>query len=155
MLKGIGFADGGYTGNGGKHEPAGIVHRGEYVFDKAATARLGAGNLEALRRGKSLPGFASGGAVGIPTTLKAPPSMAGAAGGGMAQTNNVTVAPVYNITTNGGDKDNAGLKDTLAQSNVDLERMVKALLVEDARKMGPVASAYQGRFGLNPARGIG
>ncbi|ABR31296.1 tail tape measure protein [Thermosipho melanesiensis] len=26
-----GYAEGGYTGNGGKHEPAGIVHKGEYV----------------------------------------------------------------------------------------------------------------------------
>ncbi len=152
----IGLYDqGGYTGNGGKYDPAGIVHRGEYVFDKAATSRLGAGNLEALRRGKSLPGFASGGAVGIPATLKAPPSMAGAASGGMAQTNNVTVAPVYNITTSGGDKDNAGLKDALAQSNVYLERMVKAVLVEDVRKFGPVSRAYRQRFGLNPMKGVG
>ena len=27
-----GHADGGYTGAGGKYEPAGIVHKGEYVF---------------------------------------------------------------------------------------------------------------------------
>ncbi|MGE4372898.1 MAG: hypothetical protein AB7E29_08365 [Xanthobacter sp.] len=152
----IGLYDqGGYTGDGGKHDPAGIVHRGEYVFDKAATARLGAGNLEALRRGKSLPGFASGGAVGIPATLKAPPSMAGATSGGTAQTNNVTVSPTYNITTSGGDKDNAGLKEALAQSNIDIERMMKAILIEDIRKMGPITSANQQRFGLNPARGIG
>src|SRR5690606_38867773 len=29
-----GFASGGYTGRGGKYEPAGIVHRGEYVIPK-------------------------------------------------------------------------------------------------------------------------
>lgn len=28
------FADGGFTGRGGKYEPAGIVHRGEYVLPK-------------------------------------------------------------------------------------------------------------------------
>ncbi|MEC3779680.1 phage tail tape measure protein, partial [Escherichia coli] len=28
----IGFAGGGFTGTGGKYEPAGIVHRGEFVF---------------------------------------------------------------------------------------------------------------------------
>jgi len=28
------FAEGGYTGRGGKYEPAGIVHRGEYVIPK-------------------------------------------------------------------------------------------------------------------------
>jgi hypothetical protein len=31
IAKIAGFASGGYTGNGGKYEPAGIVHRGEYV----------------------------------------------------------------------------------------------------------------------------
>ncbi len=58
-----GFSEGGYTGNGGKHDPAGVVHRGEYVFDKAATSRIGVRNLEAIRRGV-LPGYASGGPVG-------------------------------------------------------------------------------------------
>jgi len=33
LLKGIGFAAGGYTGHGHKYEPAGIVHRGEVVFE--------------------------------------------------------------------------------------------------------------------------
>lgn len=32
-----GFAKGGYTGDGGKYDPAGVVHRGEFVFDKAYT----------------------------------------------------------------------------------------------------------------------
>jgi len=34
-----GFADGGYTGDGGKYQPAGTVHKGEFVFDKETTAR--------------------------------------------------------------------------------------------------------------------
>lgn len=44
-----GFAEGGYTGAGGKYEPAGIVHRGEYVMDAATTARLGVGMLDGMR----------------------------------------------------------------------------------------------------------
>ncbi|MCM6275103.1 phage tail length tape measure family protein, partial [Klebsiella pneumoniae] len=32
-VSGVGFASGGYTGPGGKYQPAGIVHKGEYVFD--------------------------------------------------------------------------------------------------------------------------
>jgi len=52
-----GFASGGYTGAGGKYEPAGVVHKGEYVFDAASTKRLGVGNLEALRRGYAEGGF--------------------------------------------------------------------------------------------------
>lgn len=34
-----GFADGGYTGDGGKYDPAGVVHKGEYVMTKEMTAR--------------------------------------------------------------------------------------------------------------------
>lgn len=34
QINGIEFAEGGYTGDGGKYEPAGIVHRGEYVVPK-------------------------------------------------------------------------------------------------------------------------
>jgi len=35
------FAEGGYTGHGGKYEPAGIVHKGEYVVNKAQTKAAG------------------------------------------------------------------------------------------------------------------
>ncbi|RUY31702.1 hypothetical protein EN978_07190 [Mesorhizobium sp. M7A.F.Ca.US.001.04.1.1] len=59
----FGFADGGYTGRGGKYEPAGIVHKGEYVMSKRATDRIGVGNLEALHSG-ALAGFDRGGYVG-------------------------------------------------------------------------------------------
>ncbi|EHH7906432.1 phage tail tape measure protein, partial [Escherichia coli] len=44
------FATGGFTGTGGKYEPAGIVHRGEFVFTKEATSRIGVGNLYRLMR---------------------------------------------------------------------------------------------------------
>lgn len=53
-ISGVGFATGGYTGPGGKYDPAGIVHKGEYVFDKASTNRIGVTQLEALRNGKPL-----------------------------------------------------------------------------------------------------
>jgi hypothetical protein len=43
-----GFAEGGYTGDGQKYEPAGVVHRGEYVFDKEATKKIGVKRLDAL-----------------------------------------------------------------------------------------------------------
>ncbi|EJH3946297.1 phage tail tape measure protein, partial [Escherichia coli] len=45
------FATGGFTGTGGKYEPAGIVHRGEFVFTKETTSRIGVGNLYRLMRG--------------------------------------------------------------------------------------------------------
>lgn len=59
----LGFADGGYTGGGGKYDPAGVVHKGEFVFTKEATQRLGVDNLYRLMdAGKR--GYASGGHVG-------------------------------------------------------------------------------------------
>ena len=47
------FASGGYTGNGGKYEPRGIVHGGEYVMTKEATSRIGLTALNALNYGKN------------------------------------------------------------------------------------------------------
>lgn len=67
IAKAIGFDTGGYTGDGARDQPAGIVHKGEYVFDKKSTARLGVKNLEALR------GYAGGGPVGSIAT----PSISG------------------------------------------------------------------------------
>lgn len=46
------YATGGYTGNGGKYQPMGIVHGGEYVMTKEATSRLGVTTLNALNYGK-------------------------------------------------------------------------------------------------------
>lgn len=55
------YAGGGYTGDGGKHEPKGVVHGGEYVVTKERTARLGVSRLENLER--ILPNYAVGGFV--------------------------------------------------------------------------------------------
>ncbi len=52
------FAEGGYTGSGGKYEPAGIVHKGEYVVPADVVKKVGVPNLERLR------GYANGGLVG-------------------------------------------------------------------------------------------
>lgn len=60
------FDKGGYTGDGDKYEPAGVVHRGEYVFDKDAVRAAGGPRaLDAARR--RLKGYANGGAVGAPS----------------------------------------------------------------------------------------
>lgn len=56
---GAGFAGGGFTGSGGKYEPKGVVHAGEFVFTKEATSRIGTKNLYRMMRG-----YASGGQVG-------------------------------------------------------------------------------------------
>lgn len=54
-----GYAHGGYTGQGGKYEPAGIVHKGEYVLTKEQTSRLGIDQIEAFANR----GYADGGIV--------------------------------------------------------------------------------------------
>lgn len=46
-----GFRSGGYTGGGDPNAVVGDVHGQEYVFDAAATKRIGVGNLEQMRSG--------------------------------------------------------------------------------------------------------
>jgi hypothetical protein len=68
----FGFAGGGYTGEGGTHEPAGVVHRGEWVMPKARVQEPGAKQfLNSFQRygmdflsTLPLPGYATGGFVG-------------------------------------------------------------------------------------------
>ena len=67
-----GYADGGYTGDGGRYEVAGYVHKGEYVVPQPIMddPRVvdAVGTIEAIRRQKSsnnpMPGYADGGPVG-------------------------------------------------------------------------------------------
>ena len=59
----LGFASGGYTGRGSKHEPAGVVHKGEYVLSAKATRTLGVANLNGLHA-SALKGYSGGGLVG-------------------------------------------------------------------------------------------
>lgn len=61
------FARGGYTGPGGKYEPAGVVHRGEYVIPSEAVQNLGVpffDNLVGAHKSLSAPRFAGGGFAG-------------------------------------------------------------------------------------------
>lgn len=59
------FDTGGYTGDGGKHEPAGVVHRGEVVIPQELVKRDW--SMLTSRYGH-LPGFADGGVVGAPVS---------------------------------------------------------------------------------------
>lgn len=57
-----GFAAGGYTGAGGKYQPAGVVHAGEVVWSQEDVAAWGGpASVDAMRRAR---GFAEGGIVG-------------------------------------------------------------------------------------------
>ncbi|MFX9664682.1 tape measure protein [Acinetobacter baumannii] len=62
-IKDQGFADGGYTGSGGKYEPAGIVHKGEVVWSQEDIKRWGGVSVvESMRQSKPS-GYANGGYV--------------------------------------------------------------------------------------------
>ncbi len=73
----FGFSEGGYTGDGGKHEPAGLVHKGEYVFSQEAVQRIGAARLDAMH--KNLKGYSLGGLVGMSLPSLSIPGFSGAA----------------------------------------------------------------------------
>ena len=92
-----GFADGGYTGDGGKYEPAGVVHRGEYVLPQEVVRSIGVGNLDSLRSmfTRQSPGrqsYATGGLVGA--TL---PSTSMFAAQAAAEANTMVLQPVLPV----------------------------------------------------------
>lgn len=68
-INNFGFAEGGYTGPGGKYDPAGIVHRNEVVWNQTDVAL--SGGPQAVDRMRptyrpSLRGYADGGIVTAP-----------------------------------------------------------------------------------------
>ncbi|MGL3208687.1 hypothetical protein [Bradyrhizobium sp. BR 1433] len=83
------FDTGGFTGPGGKFQPAGIVHKGEVVFSQEDVKRLGLQNLLRLRAG-----YADGGYVGG----SSPAMTAMGRGGGQ------TYAPNYQIYAPNADR---------------------------------------------------
>ncbi|MFY1027430.1 phage tail tape measure protein [Actinobacillus seminis] len=90
-----GYAQGGYTGDGGKYEPKGIVHGGEYVMTKAATSRLGVPLLNALNYGKNAM-LATG--LGMSVAVAQPIKVDDRAPLRRTQTQQVQVSQPMNIT---------------------------------------------------------
>jgi len=72
----LGFAHGGYTGDGGKYEPAGVVHRGEYVVPKEIVHNpTYSGHIHALEAART-GGYADGGIVSKSITKDVDQSLA-------------------------------------------------------------------------------
>ena len=67
----VGFASGGYTGSGGKYEPAGIVHKGEVVWNQADVAAVGGPAAANAMR----PSYADGGIVASASDRSSMPMM--------------------------------------------------------------------------------
>lgn len=87
-----GFSTGGYTGAGGVHEAAGIVHKGEVVFNQKDVARFGGWQVLDKIRKAGLD--ALGGLLPVAATAAAPARL---------QTASVPAAGMtVNITVNGG-----------------------------------------------------
>jgi len=66
VAKILGFSEGGYTGMGGKYEPAGVVHRGEVVWSQADVNAVGGPNVANAMR----PTYADGGIVASGSTAQ-------------------------------------------------------------------------------------
>lgn len=126
-----GHAYGGYTGHGGKFEPKGIVHGGEFVFTKEATAKLGVGNLYRLMHAAQ--GYASGGFVGavagrIPVTPQ--PTLARAGGVQITVVNHITV------TGNGDAVLAQAMKEAAQQGTEAGAQKAHAMMLQDFQSNG-------------------
>ncbi|OUL25889.1 hypothetical protein BV378_14225 [Nostoc sp. RF31YmG] len=126
-----GFDQGGWTGPGGVHEPAGVVHKGEVVWSQRDVARAGGvGVVEAMRLGYR--GYADGGVVGAAAPLAA---------GGLSLSLNIkneSSAPDLALTSRG--------------ARFDAGTWVLDLVASDMAAGGKTAKATSMRFNL-PNRG--
>lgn len=121
----LGFDEGGYTGDGGRLEPAGVVHRGEFVMSKAATQRLGVANLEGLHR-SALQGYSGGGAVGVAKMAArasgdSPMSRAG------ASTPSVTINAPVTVNASGGtpEQNNDLAKQVARETEMSMRAVIR------------------------------
>lgn len=102
--KPISYDTGGYTGNGGKYQPAGLVHAGEFVARSEVVRQPGARdflesfNRFGMRALSALPGFAEGGFV-APAIAPAMPGGRTPRAGGMSVVNHFTIhAPTGSVS---------------------------------------------------------
>lgn len=131
-----GFAGGGYTGDGGKYEPAGVVHRGEYVFSAETVKRLGAGNLERLHQ-SAREGYAEGGLVSAAGKIaKATSARPGESGSASAPS--ITINSPITVNGSAGTPDqNAELaKQVARETETAMRGMIQQELVRQMRPGG-------------------
>lgn len=114
-----GFSDGGYTGSGGKYEPKGVVHGGEFVVQKSVVSQPGVRDfLE--RMNSSSNGYADGGYV-VPTGAVANSNAASSASG---RSSMPSVQNVYHISGNADDRTIQQIKAAAQQATVDAIKYV-------------------------------
>lgn len=136
----FGFADGGYTGDGGKYQPAGVVHRGEYVLSKEATRRAGVANLDALH--SSLKGYAGGGYVGSAPAIRKPNLTTGSKS---ALTSPVNINTNVTVNASGGTPEqNSDLAGKLGKQ---IEQQMRSVVADELRRQ-----SRPGNFGNTRSR---
>lgn len=135
-VAGTGFSSGGYTGPGGKYQPAGMVHKGEYVFDKAATNRIGVSQLDALRNGGSLD--ATLGKAGFGTGAQ---NVTNSNSNALSQKNNI----VQNFNMQGVTPDqlNASMAQTVKQAT---SQSIKETATQIVKGTGDVGKAMRSKY---------
>ncbi|WP_162841847.1 phage tail tip lysozyme [Ancylobacter rudongensis] len=139
------FEEGGYTGDGNRSAPAGVVHRGEYVMPKKVVERIGLKNLEAMHMG-ALRGYASGGLV---TSVPAPrtsslaarptamPALVPGASGGMTIN-----APITVNGSAGTPEQNNDLAKKMAKQ---MENTMRGVVVDEIRKQQRPGNLFNNR----------
>ncbi|MDH6268273.1 muramidase (phage lysozyme) [Rhizobium sp. SG_E_25_P2] len=139
----FGFSGGGYTGDGGKYQPAGVVHRGEFVMSAQAVRRIGVGNLEAAHR-SALKGFASGGYVGSNPPYQMDRFTGGSSSsgnGGAAQ--NVSINAPITVNANGGTPEQN--TDLAKRVRKEMEGTMRGVVVDELRKQMRVGNLLGNR----------
>lgn len=124
----LGFSDGGFTGPGAKHEPAGIVHKGEFVLSADATRRIGVRNLQALHEA-ARKGYSGGGYVGSRAPLE--PLSGGRTESLRVSGDGITInAPVTVNASGGSPEQNA---DLAKQITKEMEANMRGVVVKEIR----------------------
>lgn len=132
----LGFADGGFTGHGGKFEPAGVVHKGEFVFSQKTVQRLGVGNLEALHR-SALKGYSGGGLVGSGATAKTAGRLMGREKSSTPELNVSISSPVTVNGSAGTHEQNADLARQVArETEASMRGLIQQEIVRQFRPGG-------------------
>lgn len=126
-----GFADGGYTGAGGKFDVAGMVHKGEGVLSQRDIGAMGGPSAFEAFRASLHTGYADGGYVSA-----AQPGYSG---------ESKSAPAIVNIIE---DNSKAG---KVEQKTDDMDRQIINVFVRNIRSGGDAAEALQGAYGLSRA----
>lgn len=141
-----GLSEGGYTGEGSKYQPAGVVHAGEYVINADSTRKLGLDFLGKLN------GYADGGLVSSTPAAVSPnyasiaAMKSGGGGGGDVQVHIQNIGAPVSAQVKRSQTADGGLR-----LDVLLEQIKDAVADDIGNGSGSVSRAMEGRYGLRTA----